>query len=62
MQPAAYAGLLGNASLLTAIYGKICVELNCAAIQCTSRVPNRVKRHDEATMTTTIQGWNKGKT
>jgi hypothetical protein len=25
-------------------------------------VPDRVKRHDEATMTTTIQGWNKGKT
>jgi len=43
MQPAAYAGLLGNASLLTATYGKICVELNCAAIRCASRVPDRVK-------------------
>jgi hypothetical protein len=62
MQPAAYAGLLGNASLLTATYGKIGVELNCAAIQCASRVPDRVMRHDEATTTTTIQGWNKGKT
>ena len=27
MRPAAHAGLLGNASLLTATYGKICLEL-----------------------------------
>ena len=31
MQPAASAGLLGSASLLTATYGEICVELKFAA-------------------------------
>ena len=53
MQSAASAGLLGNASLLTATYGKICVESNCIAIG------SRVRRagSDQATMTTIIQGY-----
>ena len=34
VQLALSAGLLGSASLLTAGYGKICVESNCTAIRC----------------------------
>jgi hypothetical protein len=52
MRPAARAGLLGNASLLTATYGKIGVELK-------RRVDSvrvmRAPRSGETTMTT-IQG------
>jgi len=37
MQLAVSAGLLGNASLLTAGYGKIGVESKCIAIRCGTR-------------------------
>ena len=52
MQPAAFAGLLGSASLLTATYGKICVELNRTPI-------GSCERHagsSAVTMVATIQG------
>jgi hypothetical protein len=53
MRPAAHAGLLGNASLLTATYGKICVELKRRGYSVRMM---RVAGSGEATMTTTIQG------
>jgi hypothetical protein len=52
MRPAARAGLLGNASLLTATYGKIGVELKRRG---DSVRVMRAPRSGEATMTT-IQG------
>ena len=51
MRPAAHAGLLGNASLLTATYGKICVEFKRRSDSV------RVMRAAESgEATTTIQG------
>jgi len=44
IQPAAYAGLVGNAFLSTATYGNFCTELDCVANRRAWCVPSRARR------------------